>query len=162
MPRDEVAKRTKIVLPPAGGPPRETPIGLLLAQIGRTVEHAFDEALAAAGGSRSTWLVLLAIISGAGTTQSGLAEHVGITGPTLVHHLDRMEAAGLVARQTDPGNRRVRTLALTPAGRKAFLGMRQAAMAFDASLRRDMPENQLTTLRRSLAQLRTNLTPPKE
>ena len=106
--------------------------------------------------------MLLAIISGAGTTQSELAEHVGITGPTLVHHLDRMEAAGLVARQTDPANRRVRTLALTPAGREAFLGMREAAMAFDASLRRGMSENQLKTLRRSLAQLRTNLTPPKE
>ena len=35
------------------------PIGLRLAQASRTVERAFDAALAEAGGSLPVWLVLL-------------------------------------------------------------------------------------------------------
>jgi MarR family transcriptional regulator for hemolysin len=145
-----------------GGPPAETPIGLVLAQIGRTVEQVFDEALAAVGGSRPTWLIFLAIISGADATQSQIAERVGITGPTLVHHLDRLEAAGLVVRKADPGNRRVRSVALTPEGYDAFHRMREAAMTFDAALRQDISETQLKALRRVIAQLRINVTTAKK
>jgi MarR family transcriptional regulator for hemolysin len=157
---DRTTNLDETVLPRMSGPPAETPIGLVLAQLGRAVEQAFDDALATVGGSRPAWLILLAIVSGAGATQSALAERVGISGPTLVHHLDRLEAAELVVRETDPANRRVRRLALTPAGRGAFLTMRDAAVAFDASLREGISETQMRTLRRVLARLRTN-TPSK-
>lgn len=152
----------RITVPPTGGPPRETPIGLLAAQVGRKVEEAFDSALSAAGGSRPAWLILLAIVSGAGTTQSAIAERVGITGATLVHHLDRLEQAGLVVRNTDPGNRRVRTLSLTASGRQAFTRMREAAGAFDTRLRHDLSDAQVQTLRRLLTRLRANSTSIKE
>lgn len=156
------APASKISVSPAGGPPRETPIGLIAAQVGRRVEEAFDGALAAAGGSRPAWLILLAVVSGAGTTQSAIAEHVGITGATLVHHLDRLEQAGLVVRNVDPDNRRVRTLSLTVAGRQAFMSMRDAAGTFDARLRQDMSDAQVQTLRRLLARLQANSTSIKE
>ena len=39
--------------------PFPVPIGLRLNQAARTVERAFDEALAAAGGTLPIWLVLL-------------------------------------------------------------------------------------------------------
>jgi MarR family transcriptional regulator for hemolysin len=156
------APARKITVPPMGGPPRETPIGLLAAQVGRSVDETFDGALAAAGGTRPTWLILLAIVSGAGSTQSAIAEHVGITGATLVHHLDRLEQAGLVVRNIDPDNRRVRRLSLTASGRQAFLTMREAAIAFDARLRQDMSDAQVQTLRRLLVRLRANSTSIKE
>lgn len=144
------------------GPPQETPIGLLMSQTGRTLERAFDDALAQAGGTRPSWLIMIAIISGRGTTQSALAEAVGITGATLVHHLDRLERAGLVARQADPSNRRVRTLVLTEAGRDTFLRMREAAMAFDARLRSGISEREQATLRRLLDRIRSNATTEEE
>jgi MarR family transcriptional regulator for hemolysin len=138
--------------------PLQLPIGLLTSQVGRALEHAFDDALAAVGGSRPNWLILLAIISGAAPTQAALAEHVGITGPTLVHHLDRLEAAGLVLRSLDPDNRRVRILTMTDDGHRAFVGMRAAALGFDARLRDGMSATQLATLRRLLTRLRSNAT----
>jgi MarR family transcriptional regulator for hemolysin len=156
------ASNRKIISPPTAGPPSETPIGLLIAQVGRSVEDAFDSALAAAGGSRPIWLILLAIMSGAGSTQSSIAEHVGITGPTLVHHLDRLEKAGFVVRTIDPDNRRVRKLSLTATGREAFLSLRQAAITFDARLRQDVSPTQVQTLRRLLPRLRANSTSIKE
>ena len=135
---------------------------MLAAQVGRRVEEAFDGALAAAGGSRPAWLILLAIVSGAGRTQAAIAEHVGISGATLVHHLDRLEKGGLVVRTTDPDNRRVRTLSLTDAGRQTFMTMREAAGTFDAALRQGMSDAQVQTLRRLLTRLRENSTLVKE
>jgi MarR family transcriptional regulator for hemolysin len=158
---DMTVPASRLTVPRTGGPPRETPIGLLAAQVGRKVEEAFDAALAAAGGSRPTWLILLAIVSGAGTTQAAIAEHVGITGATLVHHLDRLERAGLVVRSIDPSNRRIRTLSLTEQGRQAFIEMRNAAGSFDARLREGISDAQVQTLRRLLNRLRDN-TSPKE
>lgn len=95
-------------------------------------------------------------------TQAGIAEHIGITGPTLVHHLDRLEAAGLVRREVDPQNRRMRTLTLTDDGRAVFIGMREAALAFDARLRAGISEAQLATFRRLLTRIRTNATESQE
>ena len=143
--------------PDKPGPPRETPIGLLTTQVGRSLEQAFDGALTTSGGSRPRWLILLAVISGAAPTQAALATHLQITGATLVHHLDRMEAEGLLVRTAVPDNRRVRALELTDAGRAAFLGMREAALGFDAQLREGFTDRELTTLRRLLGRLRANV-----
>jgi MarR family transcriptional regulator for hemolysin len=142
------------------GPPRDEPIGLAVARAGKDLDRAFEQALAAAGGSRPTWLILLSVVSGASASQSALAERLGITGPTLVHHLDRLEAAGLISRRLDPGNRRVRALELTDEGQRTFHRLREAAMAFDARLRGGIEDTELDTVRRVLAALRTNATAP--
>ena len=39
--------------------PAEIPIGLLVSATAKVLSREFDAALAAVGGSRSTWLVLL-------------------------------------------------------------------------------------------------------
>ena len=41
---------------------------------------------------------------------------MGISGGTLTHHLNALEARGLVRRWRGPDNRRVQHTALTPAG----------------------------------------------
>src|SRR3954454_19757058 len=66
----------------AGGPPAEPPLGLLLAQTAKAVSRAFDDALAAVGGSTPTWLVLLNVKIQAAANQRTLAESVGIRGAT--------------------------------------------------------------------------------
>src|SRR3954447_13459488 len=70
--------------------PRQQPIGLALGAAAKRVSRAFDDALAAAGGSRPVWLVLLALKAERPATQRELAEAVGIEGATLTHHLDGM------------------------------------------------------------------------
>ncbi len=142
---------------PPIGPPAGEPIGLAVARAGRDLDRAFEQALAAAGGSRPTWLILIAVVSGAGASQSALAGRVGISGPTLVHHLDRMETAGLISRRLDPANRRVRVLELTDAGRQTFHRLRAAALGFDARLRAGIDDAELHTTRRVLEALRTNI-----
>lgn len=142
-------------MPP--GPPGQMPVGMLVARVGKALDRAFDEALAAAGGTRPTWLILLAVKSGAGTTQTELAKHVGISGPTLIHHLDRLESTALVARTRDPANRRPYTITLTPAGDELFVRLRDAAVAFDRRLRDGISDRRIAELRGVLTALSDNL-----
>jgi MarR family transcriptional regulator for hemolysin len=137
--------------------PFPLPIGLRLAQASRTVERAFDAALAEAGGSLPVWLVLLNLKVRRPANQRELAEAVGITGATLTHHLNAMHAQGLVARARDDANRRVQVVTLTEAGEAAFLRLREAAMTFDARLRAGFAEPDLATLAAGLDRLAANV-----
>jgi MarR family transcriptional regulator for hemolysin len=137
-------------------PPGGTPIGLLLAQTAKSVSRAFDDALVEAGGSTSTWLILLALKTQQVDNQRALAEAVGIQGATLTHHLDNLESQGLVRRVRDPDNRRIQRVELTATGDRMFLKLRDAAMTFDKRLRRDLSERDVASLRRLFEQLADN------
>src|ERR1700722_8019382 len=137
--------------------PFPLPIGLRLAQASRTVERAFDAALAEAGASLPVWLVLLNLKVRRPANQRELAEAVGITGATLTHHLNAMHAQGLVARARDDANRRVQVVTLTEAGEAAFVRLREAAIAFDARLRAGFAEADLATLAAGLDRLAPNV-----
>src|SRR3954465_10850422 len=86
---------------------RAIPIGLQLARTARVVSIEFERAMAAAGGSASSWQVLLLVRSGEPGTQWQLAQEMGVTAATMTHHLNSLEAQGLVRRWRDEGNRRV-------------------------------------------------------
>ena len=139
-------------------PPRQRPIGLVVGTTAKKLGRAFDEALAAAGGSRSAWLILLALKTQRPATQRELAAAVGIEGATLTHHLDAMQRAGLVSRDRLPENRRVQRVELTAAGEEAFLRMRDAARRFDARLRRGLAQEDVDRLRELLGALAANIT----
>lgn len=119
--------------------------------------RAFDDALAAAGGSLPAWLVLLNLKLRNVASQRELAEAMGIREATLTHHLNSMEAGGLVTRRRDPANRRIHIVELTEAGEAAFLSLRTAALAFDRQLRRGISEQQIADLGDVLDQLAANV-----
>ncbi len=133
------------------------PIGLRLAQAARTVERAFDEALAEAGGTLPVWLILLNLKIRKPANQRELAEAVGVREATLTHHLNAMDARGLVTRTRDTANRRVHVVALTEAGEAAFVRLRGAAIAFDAKLRAGLVDADLATLSTLLGHLAANV-----
>jgi MarR family transcriptional regulator for hemolysin len=140
------------------GRPEREPLGLHLTRVSRTVSRAFDDALAAAGGSLPVWLVLISLKSGQRASQRELADVVGVQGATLSHHLSAMESAGLVTRRRDPRNRRLHLVELTPAGDALFARLRDVAFAFDQQLRAGLTPQDLTQLDSLLTRLATNLT----
>jgi MarR family transcriptional regulator for hemolysin len=140
--------------------PTQTPLGLALAQTAKAVGRAFDDAVAAAGGSRPAWLILLALKTGQPSTQTDLAAAVGIREATLSHHLTALEADGLVARVRVPDNRRVQQVTLTPAGDKQFLVLAKAAQAYDRQLSAGLNDRDTAALRRILDRMRANVTTP--
>ena len=137
--------------------PSTPPLGLQLANTAKVVSRAFDDALVAAGGSRPEWLILLAIKTRQLASQRELAAAVGIQGATLTHHLHAMEAAGLVARERDPDNRRVQFVELTRSGEAAFLRLRDAATRFDKQLRRGLSDSDVGRVAETLSRLATNV-----
>jgi MarR family transcriptional regulator, transcriptional regulator for hemolysin len=139
--------------------PFPVPIGLRLNQAARAVERAFDDALAKADGTLPVWLVLLNLKIHKPANQRELADAVGVSEATLTHHLNSMDARGLIARTRDAANRRVQVVTLTEEGEEAFLRMREAAMAFDASLRTGLADADLATLVTLLDRLTANVTP---
>ena len=139
--------------------PTQTPIGMELAGVARDVGRAFDAALARAGGSRPMWLVLLSLKSRPTANQRELAAAVGIQDATLTHHLNGMEADGLLTPRRDPANRRVHLVELTEAGDAAFRRLRTVAQHYDTRLRTGFSDSELETLRGLLGKLRDNVTP---
>ena len=141
--------------------PFPVPIGLRLNQAARAVERAFDEALAAAGGTLPVWLILLNLKIRKPGNQRELAEAVGVREATLTHHLNAMDARGLITRTRDAANRRVQVVALTEAGEAAFLRLREAAIAFDDRLRAGLTGADLETLSALLGHLAANVGTPE-
>ncbi len=137
--------------------PATTPIGLHLSQAARVVSRAFDAALAQAGGSSPGWLVLLNLKIAPDANQRELAEAIGVREATLTHHLNAMEAEGLLSRRRDPSNRRVHIVELTETGEAAFHRLRGAAAGFDHQLRDGFTETDLNRLGRLLDRLVSNV-----
>ena len=127
-----------------------------MARAAKRIGRAFDDALAGAGGSRPSWLILLALKTARPETQRQLAEAVGIEGATLTHHLDAMERSGLVRREWVPDNRRVQRVVLTDAGEEAFHRLRAAAVAHDARLREGLDAEDLERTRAVLRRMEEN------
>ena len=132
------------------------PIGLRLNQAARTVGRAFEEALEEAGGTLPTWLILLNLTIRKPANQRELAEAVGIREATLTHHLNALDARGLITRTRDTANRRIHVVELTEAGQAAFTRLQQAAVAFDSKLRAGLSEPDLDRLGDLLDRLAAN------
>jgi MarR family transcriptional regulator, transcriptional regulator for hemolysin len=139
--------------------PFPVPIGLRLSQAARAVERAFDEALAEAGGTLPIWLILLNLKIRRPANQRELAEAVGVREATLTHHLNTMDARGLITRTRDTANRRIQVVTMTEAGEAAFLRLRDAAIAFDTRLRTGLADEDVATLSTLLGRLAANVTP---
>ena len=134
-------------------------LSLLIGRVAKELSRAFDDVLVAAGGSTPTWQVLRALSAGDHRTQADLAAAIGVRQPTLTHHLDALERAGLVTRERADANRRVQRVTVTESGAHLFLRLRRAAASFDGRLRAGLDDADVTELRRLLAQLAEDARP---
>lgn len=139
-------------------PPTRAPIGLILARTAKSVSGAFDDALAAAGGSLPIWLILISLKTQRVGNQRELARAVGIQGATLTHHLNVMEAGGLLTRRRHPDNRRVHIVEPTESGEALFRRLRAAAADFDRQLRAGVADDEIAAIERVLERLQRNVT----
>jgi DNA-binding MarR family transcriptional regulator len=72
-----------------------------------------------------------------------LSQAVGVTPRTITGLVDALEADGWVARQSDPADRRVTIVALTPAAASAFARLLQAYRGLAQDLVGEIPEADL-------------------
>ncbi|MBO6717212.1 MAG: winged helix DNA-binding protein [Rhizobiaceae bacterium] len=90
-------------------------IGFLLTDLARLLRAEFDRRIATSGiGLTAGEARTLAHIARAeGERQSVIAERLNVEAMTLSSMIDRLEARGLVARETDPADRRAKCVRLT-------------------------------------------------
>ena len=90
-------------------------IGRTIGRAARLWRRAVDVRLQAYGLTEATWLPLLHLSRAvAPMRQKDLAASLGLDGSTVVRLLDNLQAAGLVERREDEGDRRAKTIHLTP------------------------------------------------
>src|SRR6478736_1482824 len=124
--------------------------GRWLALAHRTMRAELDRRLAAAGGNLPTFQVLRAADVADAPTQVELAESLGITGSTLVRHLDRMAADGLIERQLVGADRRVRRIRVTPAGQALLHRLAAVAVSGERAIVALLTPDDVEVLRHAL------------
>jgi DNA-binding MarR family transcriptional regulator len=137
--------------------PGPEPLGRLLAFTAKELREAADGALSAAGGSLGTWIVLHVLVEQGEVSQATLASHMHVEGATITHHIDRLEALGLVQRTLDGEDRRVRRLHLTEQGSALERRLHQVMVEFEGAALAGLSANEAAALRRSLQRIRANL-----
>jgi MarR family transcriptional regulator, transcriptional regulator for hemolysin len=133
------------------------PLGRTLVFTAKAMREAFEGALASAGGSLGTWVVLSALSDLDFVSQAALASHVHLEGATITHHIDRLEAAGLVRRLIDPEDRRARRLELTQAGSELHERLLAAVTSLEHTVLNGLSADDRETLHRHLATIQANL-----
>jgi len=112
---------------------RQQSLGALINVIAYRLRNEFDVLLRAHGLDVSVWPVLVCLWEQDGVPQARIGELLGVPGYAMSRGVDRLEAAGMVIRQSDPDNRRIRRVFLTEAGRS--LQARLAPLAVAANVR---------------------------
>jgi MarR family transcriptional regulator for hemolysin len=110
-------------------------LGRTLALAHKAMQECIDERMAEHGASLATWLVLHHAVEEPDLSQSHLAARLVIEAPTLVRHLDKLEADGLLERRRDARDRRVVRVRVTAAGREAETRLRAIADIMNAEMR---------------------------
>jgi DNA-binding MarR family transcriptional regulator len=115
--------------------PTQDFLGRRIAGTHRVVQAGLDLRMRTRGGDFTTWKVLMHLTDGESPSQRELAARMLIDPATLVRHLDRVEADGLVARERDERDRRVVRVVITRAGWAMHKQLQLVAAEFDQELR---------------------------
>jgi len=112
--------------------------------IARRYRVRLNEILRQIGQSQARWDALFWIsVSGEGATQRELAERIGVEGPTLVTMLHKLEQEGLVERIGAEGDRRAKTIRLSPAAEEALARIAALSGPFRDGILDDIPAEEL-------------------
>lgn len=143
-------------MPPAKG------IGLLVHDVARLLRRRIDHQAQVIGLTSAQWRVLAALfraekLNDEPLHQATLAEAMDMEPITLSRQIDRMEAAGLIERRPDPGDRRVKRLHLTEAARPLVDKFRTVATSCYDNVLTGISEEEIEQVVDVLTRIRANL-----
>jgi DNA-binding MarR family transcriptional regulator len=111
--------------------------------------------LAAHGIGMWDYVILSALKRGDAPTQLELSRITGRDKTRLIRNLDGLEAAGLLSRRTDPGDRRAKSVEITTSGEQVVTSCRAAIRQMEDEFTASVPAGDLRTFRRVLGILDT-------
>ena len=93
-------------------------LGAMVLRLGRRLLAMEQPILEAHGVTMWAYIVLTALRDGPARAQASLAAAINADKTRLIPVLDDLQKRGLIEREPDPADRRVRLLGLTPEGRR--------------------------------------------
>lgn len=104
---------------------RSRRLEFLLDGVARLLRRHFDSKARGLRLSRTQCQALLYLDQNEGINQTCLAQLLDVKAITLVRLIDKLQSVGLIERHTDPSDRRVWRLNLTPAARAKVAEVRE-------------------------------------
>jgi MarR family transcriptional regulator for hemolysin len=132
-------------------------ISYLMKAILKKWRSILDSRLASLDMSEARWLCLLQLGRAGATPQVELADAVGITPPTLVKLLDRLEDDGWVQRLPEPHDRRAKRVSLTPKAQEMVTLIENEALQLRKEVWKGIPTTDRQACLRVLQQLEKTL-----
>ncbi|MDJ0629522.1 MAG: MarR family transcriptional regulator [Rhodobacter sp.] len=129
-------------------------LGYQLSLAARLQERRLEDGLRRLGLTRITWCVLLAVGNEGLSQPSEIAGFVGIDRTAASRALRQMEAAGLIARRAGTGDRRTRSVVMTPLGRDLLGRGTPLAENNNSVMEERLTDRESDELRRLLTKLR--------
>ena len=124
-----------------------------VVRLGRALVAAEQPILASHALSMWGYIVLTALHAEPMRTQAALARAIGADKTRIIAVLDELQHRGLIEREPDPADRRVRLLGLTPAGRDLHAAVRTAIRQEEKRLLARLPATDRAAFLRSLRAL---------
>ena len=132
-------------------------LGWEIAETHRMLRRHYDRRAAALGVTSAQWRVLVWLSREPGLKQVELAERLDVEPITAGRTVDRLEEAGLVARQHDPIDRRAWRLFLTDKAQPILEALRLRAEDMAEEVFAGIAVEELEAMRAKLARIRENV-----
>lgn len=132
-------------------------VGFLSADISRLMRTEFDRQVSVLGVTRAQWMVLARLARRPGCSQTELADMMEMERATAGRLVDRLEENGLVRREPDPADRRVRRVFPTDLATGQQAQMRAVADAIVDDALSDLNAEQRETLMTLMESVRARL-----
>lgn len=128
-----------------------------IAETSRTMRRFFDRRVSSLGVTNAQWRVLAWLGHEPGLKQVELAERLDVEPISACRIVDRLEEAGLVARQRDPEDRRAWRLVLTEKAEPILQRLRLLADEMAGEAFAEFSPEEIEAMRTKLARVRENV-----
>jgi DNA-binding MarR family transcriptional regulator len=134
-----------------------TSIGYLIADLSRLYGRVFDRRAAHLGLTRVQWRALKRIHQAEGITQTELADLMDMEPIAVGRVLDRLQKAGFIERHSDPNDRRVWRLHLSPQSAQIMEAIEQVSVGVRQDSVAGVDPGELATALKVLTHIRETL-----
>lgn len=135
---------------------RTDSLGFLLSDLSRSMRRAFKDRIKGSSLTLAQSRALVNISRNEGIRQVDLAEVLEVQPITLARLIDQLARAGVVERRSDPADRRVFRLFLTPAAAPQLAAIHQVADAIRDQALRTLSAAEAEMVHAALRKMRDN------
>jgi MarR family transcriptional regulator, transcriptional regulator for hemolysin len=128
-----------------------------ISETSHALRRFYNRRVAEVGVTRAQWRVIATLGHHPGMKQVELADRLDVEPISACRIIDRLEEAGLVERQRDPADRRAWRLSLTDKAEPIRERLRELAEEMSLEAFAGMSDEELQTMRDSLARVRDNI-----